>query len=300
MSDPRAAPLTSRAVGFVAISTLVAGFDWPGPGPRTHLVLVTLEGRGRLRVAGEERDLLPGSVAVCPAGVPRRHWAEDHWRLVTVRVGDVEQWDRLTETGPFVIAGEDPQRFAAPVQGILAELPAVLTAVSGASRGRSPMDEILSRFSTQIGLEGAPGAATVATDPFSLHASALGMQLDRLLEGPPSTDREEIQLRGLWEAVRRDPGARWSVESLAGQLNVSRATLHRMVARHFDQSPGVLVERIRMDHAAHLLAHGGIPIKAIAAQVGYSTPYSFSAAFRRVVGTPPSAFRAQVAAVVRP
>ena len=79
-----------------------------------------------------------------------------------------------------------------------------------------------------------------------------------------------------------------------------RATLHRMVARHFDQSPGVLVERIRMDHAAHLLAHGGIPIKAIAAQVGYSTPYSFSAAFRRVVGTPPSAFRAQVAAVVRP
>jgi AraC-like DNA-binding protein len=50
-----------------------------------------------------------------------------------------------------------------------------------------------------------------------------------------------------------------------------------------------------MDHAAHLLAHGSLPIKAIASQVGYSTPYSFSVAFRRARGCPPSEFRERIA-----
>jgi AraC-like DNA-binding protein len=50
-----------------------------------------------------------------------------------------------------------------------------------------------------------------------------------------------------------------------------------------------------MDHAARLLAHGDLPVKAIATQVGYSTPYSFSAAFRRSRGCPPSVFRAKAA-----
>lgn len=88
-----------------------------------------------------------------------------------------------------------------------------------------------------------------------------------------------------------------TVESLAEHLNVSRATLHRLVARHYENSPGAIVDRIRMKHAAHLLAHGELPVKAIAAQVGYATPYSFSAAFRRAHGCPPSAFREQASGI---
>ena len=172
-----------------------------------------------------------------------------------------------------------------------------ITEVSGASHGRDPMDEFLNRFGAQLNLDPSDSGPAAPTEPFALYAVILRIQLEALLAGPPSVSDDERRLSSLWEAVRRDPGRDWTVESLARHLSVSRATLHRLVARHHGSSPGAIVERIRMDHAAHLLAHGSLPVKAIASQVGYSTPHSFSAAFRRTRGCPPSEFRDQIARI---
>lgn len=294
MSDPRAEPLVSVGVGQVALSSLVAGFDWPGPDPLTHLVLATVEGSGRLRVGDREHHLVPGTVVVCPARTPRYQWADEAWRLVTIRLADHGHWQRFRETGSFVLEDQDPYRFAAPTLGILAEVSPAVTAVSGASQGRDPMDAFLHRFAGQLNLEPDGSGGAVLTDPFSLYAVILRIQLEALLVGPPTIGTDERRLHGLWEAVRREPGRNWSVEALARRLNISRATLHRLVARHHDSTPGSIVDHIRMDHAARLLAHGDLPVKAVAAQVGYSTPYSFSAAFRRSHGCPPSAYRTHV------
>jgi AraC-like DNA-binding protein len=295
--DSRAEPLVSVGVTQVAVSSLVAGFDWPGPDPGTHLVLATVEGRGRLLLGGQEHDLAPGTVAVCPAHTPRHQWAEKPWGLVTIRLAEVEPWHRFREMGPFVLDGQDPHRFAAPTRGILGELSPTITEVSGASQGRDPIDEFLSRFGAQLNLDPSSPGPAAPTEPFSLYAVILRIQLEALLAGPPSVSDDERRLAGLWEAVRREPGSEWSVESLARHLSVSRATLHRLVARHHASSPGAIVERIRMDHAVQMLLHGGLPVKAIASQVGYSTPYSFSAAFRRTRGCPPSEFRDQMAQI---
>jgi AraC-like DNA-binding protein len=295
MSDRRAEPLLSAGVGQVALSSLVSGFHWPGPDPRTHLVLATVEGTGRLAVGDRDHQLVPGTVAVCPARTARDQWADEPWRVVTIRLADIDLWQRFRETGPFVLEGQDPHRFAAPALGILGELAPAVTAVSEASHGRNPMDEFMSRFGAPRNLEPDALGPGVATDPFSLYAVILRIQLEALRAGPPSVGKDERRLRGLWEAVRREPGQNWSVESLARHLNVSRATLHRLVAHHHETTPGAIVDRIRMDHAARLLASGDLPVKAIAAQVGYATPYSFSAAFRRGRGCPPSVFRAQAA-----
>lgn len=295
--DSRAEPLFSVGVTQVALSSLVGGFDWPGPDPRTHLVLATVEGRGRLLLAGREHDLTPGTVVVCPAHVPRHQWADEPWRLVTIRLSETEPWRRFRELGPFLLDSQDLHRFAAPVQGILGELSPAITQVSGASHGRDPMDEFFNRFGAQLNLDPTSSSPAAPIEPFALYAAILRIQLNALLAGPPSISDDERRLASLWEAVRRDPGHNWSVESLARRLSVSRATLHRLVARHHDASPGALVERIRMDQAAHLLVNGGMPVKAIASQVGYSTPYSFSAAFRRARGCPPSDFRERFARI---
>lgn len=293
LSDNRAEPLASAGVGQVALSSLVAGFTWPGPAPRTHLVLATVEGAGRLRIGDQEHHLGPGTVAVCPARSPRYQWAEEPWRVVTIRLADNGPWGRFGDTGAFVLKDQDPHRFAAPVLGILGELPTAVTAVSGASHGRDPMDEFLNRFGAPAHLGAETTGSGMPTDPFSLYAVILRIQLESLLAGPPSMAAEESRLHGLWEAVRREPGRDWSIEVSARHLNVSRATLHRLVTHAHGTTPGAIVDRIRMDHAARLLAHGDLPVKAVAAQVGYSTPYSFSAAFRRSRGCPPSVFRAQ-------
>lgn len=292
--DRRAEPLTSVGVTQLAVSSLVAGFHWPGPDPRTHLVLATIEGMGRLLVDGTEHLLAPGTVAVCPAHTPRHQSADQPWRLVTIRLAETEPWRQFAEMGPFVLDGQDPHRFAAPTLGILGELSPALTEVSGASHGRDPMEEFLHRFGAQLSLDSTSTGPAALTEPFALYAVILRIQLQGLLAGPPSISDDERRLARLWEAVRREPDRDWSVESLARHLSVSRASLHRLVADH-GGSPGAIVERIRMDHAAHLLAHGGLPVKAIASQVGYSTPYSFSAAFRRTRGCPPTEFRQRIA-----
>jgi AraC-like DNA-binding protein len=295
--DSRAEPLVSVGVTQVAVSSLVAGFDWPGPDPRTHLVLATVAGRGHLLLSGQKHDLVPGTVAVCPAHTPRHQWADGPWGLVTIRLAEIEPWHRFREMGPFVLDGQDPHRFAAPTLGILGELPPAITEVSGASHGRDPIDEFLNRFGAQLNLDPSSSGPAAPTEPFSLYAVILRIQLEALLAGPPSVSDDERRLASLWESVRREPGRDWSVESLARHFSVSRATLHRLVARHHGSSPGAIVERIRMDQAAHLLVNGGLPVKAVASQVGYSTPYSFSAAFRRARGCPPSEFREQMAKI---
>jgi AraC-like DNA-binding protein len=289
--DGRAEPLASVGVTQVSLSSLVGGFDWPGPDPHTHLVLATVEGKGRLLLGGREHDLMPGTVAVCPAHMPRHQRADEPWRLITIRLAAIEPWHRFAEMGPFVLDDQDPHRFAAPTRGILGELSPTITTVSGASHGRDPMDEFLDRFGAQLNLDPIFSGPAAPTEPFALYAVILRIQLEALLAGPPSVSNDERRLASLWETVRREPGRDWTVESLARQLSVSRATLHRLVARHHEGSPGAIVERIRMDEAAHLLVNGGLPVKAIASQVGYSTPYSFSAAFRRTRGCPPTEFR---------
>ncbi len=46
-----------------------------------------------------------------------------------------------------------------------------------------------------------------------------------------------------------------------------------------------------MDAACRLLAESQHSIEVIADQVGYASAFSFSAAFKRSVGTPPSRYR---------
>jgi transcriptional regulator GlxA family with amidase domain len=48
-----------------------------------------------------------------------------------------------------------------------------------------------------------------------------------------------------------------------------------------------------MHHARELLAADGIPVRAVAASVGYHQPAQFAKSFRRHHGTAPSSYRKQ-------
>ncbi len=298
MSDPRAATLVEAGVGLVGLSSLVSGFSWPGPDPLTHLVLVTTAGAGRLWVDGHEYGLVPDTVAVAPAHVPRHHWADTAWEVVSIRIADTVRWRSFHDGAPMVVGGEDSHRFAAPVRGILAELPTVVTAGAEPREGLRPIEDLVARFGTRMNFGRQDDSRRVAGEPFSLYASILRMQLESLRDTTLRTASDtDSALAAVWQAVRHDPAGDWSVAQLAARLHVSRPTLHRLVARVHRSTPAAIVERIRMDEAARLLAHGDLPIKAIATRVGYASPYSFSTAFRRTYDRSPSTFRAEVASL---
>jgi AraC-like DNA-binding protein len=105
------------------------------------------------------------------------------------------------------------------------------------------------------------------------------------------TERLDPRIHELLLKVDADLGAAWDLERLARAARISGEHLRRLFKRHFGQSPMERVAWLRMQRAAALLRNGAHKTDAIAAEVGYADVYAFSAAFKRVMGSPPSHYR---------
>lgn len=102
--------------------------------------------------------------------------------------------------------------------------------------------------------------------------------------------RDPVLARTL-HLIHQHPERPWTIESLAVASGTSRATL----ARHFSAEVGVapmtyLTER-RLWRARQLLGSSVMSLEEIAQQVGYSTAFSLSKAFKRRFGQAPTLLR---------
>lgn len=97
------------------------------------------------------------------------------------------------------------------------------------------------------------------------------------------------------DTVLDDPGAAYSVESLADIAAMSRSAFAEHFAAAFDRSPMSFVNHARMQHAGRLLLDGNLSIDEIAKSVGYASRSHFSRAFKDHSGHAPAAFRVQAA-----
>jgi AraC-like DNA-binding protein len=92
-------------------------------------------------------------------------------------------------------------------------------------------------------------------------------------------------------AMHADPARGWTLEGLAREVNVSRATLARRFTELAGVPPMTYLARWRLGLAAELLVETDATVEQVARQVGYQSPFAFSAAFRRVHGRSPRDFR---------
>ena len=93
--------------------------------------------------------------------------------------------------------------------------------------------------------------------------------------------------------LQNNPAHPWSVASLAQATNVSRAALARRFNELVGEPPMTFLTGWRLDLAADLLCETDATISAVAAQVGYGSPFALSTAFKRVIGVSPQQYRAQ-------
>lgn len=107
-----------------------------------------------------------------------------------------------------------------------------------------------------------------------------------------SAARDEV-VRRATEAVQADPSRQWTVQSMAALTGVSRASLTRRFSATLGVSPMAYVTQWRLATAADLLDHSDATLSAIAHEVGYASPFSFSAAFKNRYGLSPRDFRAE-------
>lgn len=92
-------------------------------------------------------------------------------------------------------------------------------------------------------------------------------------------------------AVHLEPGKDWSVEQLAKLAGVSRSGFAQRFAEIVGETPAHYVTQMRMHQARQWFSKEQLAIASVASRLGYDSEASFSRAFKRVVGMPPSHFR---------
>ncbi len=98
---------------------------------------------------------------------------------------------------------------------------------------------------------------------------------------------------GLHSAIRRQlPAGGCSIDSIAGDMNVSRRTLQRRLKER-DTNFQQLLQGVKSSLARKYLEDRSLSIIEIALLLGYGDPSSFSAAFKSWSGLTPTEFRRQ-------
>ena len=93
-------------------------------------------------------------------------------------------------------------------------------------------------------------------------------------------------------AIHADPARNWTVPLLADLMGASRSSFAQAFTRTMGQSPAKYVAKMKMFQARHWIARDGMRVAVAADRLGYDSEASFSRAFKRVIGHPPSAARA--------
>lgn len=219
----------------------------------SHIV-VPLSGCGRTVVDGELVDWQPGQVLLGPVGVHHAFEAVgvEPWCLAWVFYDD--------DTRSPVLRG----RRAELVTADGAEFVSVLRMLLSESAG--------------------------AAEPAMM--SAIVALLDACARRLACGDAVDPRLQRLWAAVEADLAYPWGLPDMARLACMSEEHLRRLCRRHYQHSPASHLAYLRMRRAATMLRATSELVDEIARRVGYASMYSFSVAFRRWSGVPPTVFRA--------
>ncbi len=83
--------------------------------------------------------------------------------------------------------------------------------------------------------------------------------------------------------------AKFGLESICKELNISRVTLHRSFINSYGISPGAYLAEYRIERAKELLKRG-VSVKETALSCGFADPLYFSKAFSKAEGISPREF----------
>jgi AraC-like DNA-binding protein len=99
----------------------------------------------------------------------------------------------------------------------------------------------------------------------------------------------DSRLRSLCDMLIADPASNLSLQDYSTQVGASERTLARLFRSDMNMSFGEWRQQMRLARAAPLISKG-LPLSAVAAELGYASQSAFSAMFKKTFGQSPSAF----------
>jgi AraC-like DNA-binding protein len=130
------------------------------------------------------------------------------------------------------------------------------------------------------------GYAALATSLFT----GIFLRIWRNINGTldlPSLDRDELLLTGIEAYIRERIGERLDADRLCRQFSLGRTRLFSLFRDRRGISPAFWIRRERLRGAELLLKTGNLPLKDIAARVGFSDAFHLSRSFKEVYGASP-------------
>lgn len=123
---------------------------------------------------------------------------------------------------------------------------------------------------------------------FERPTSEAASQRDGLASGLSQLDRRLSRLVAIMQTHLDVP---LEIAEVCRRGHVEDSTARRLFRKHLKQSPSAYYTRLRLERARTLLRYSHLGIAEIAAAVGFADAPSFSHAFSRVFGQPPSRAR---------
>ncbi|MEU6733431.1 AraC family transcriptional regulator [Streptomyces physcomitrii] len=293
--------IDAQVVRGVLGARIAAGDDWgwwsvQGPGAAFHAVTsgavwVAPEGFAPLQLRAGDVLLLPSGRAHALAGDPdalARTSPErsDGYTLTgdgTVRMGQGQAHTHIL----CAHFSHDPTASAS----FLAALPeTVLLRGRGDGGGLAETVRLVGRELTSPG----PGSQVVLArlvDVLLVQALRDWLERDDGGSASPLHALRDPVVSTAMAMIDAEPGRAWTTTELARVTAVSRATLARRFPATLGETPAAYLTRRRLDLSARRLRDTDDPLEKIARDVGYTSVYAFSRAFRRQRGVPPGRFR---------
>lgn len=136
-------------------------------------------------------------------------------------------------------------------------------------------------------------SAAMETGKQAPPAAAVAVQTQPEAE-PVEETEDHLFLMRVVKAVNDGlPTGHYGVDEIASELNMGTQTFRRRLMKVTGDSPKAFISAIQMERAAKLLTMSpNMPIAQIAMRCGYEETTSFTRAFRKAFGVPPSQYKA--------
>ena len=284
-----------------AICTLSEGWRLHLPGPPGVLFHFVMEGGGVLYgPRSDAHPIAPLYLAVVPAGA--KHALESSGDIRDeLRIDAPPSGEQVCE----IVAGSSDRpdlvvgcgivkvRYG-PSLDLFNHLHDVLAVdLSSIPEARSAFEGIFAEQSQAIAGSDAMTAALMTQCLIHLFRRLPSQGEDAL---PWLVGLQDERMGRVVDAILDDPGADYTVDSLAATAAMSRSAFAERFTESFGRSPMSFVNHVRMQRAAEMLAVDNSSVDEIAKTVGYLSRSHFSRAFKDHSGLPPNAFRAESSA----